>query len=597
MLYLFSRVPSPILHSHSLFFFQFWKHFFEVSADVSLSSHADGASTYDENVDQSREYAATESQTDPNSPSYHHSNANRGGGEETLGTIQADGDDSLEQALNAGSRHLRASSPPNRNGGKYIQEESPFERLKNEVQSEFGNYQQQGDMSSVSQVESIINQNRREKEKEDWNDDNNKGKGRNLGDYSESAIDSPPQISGPSRNNRVGRTSSSPKKLLNKVLTAEQRKASGIGASRTGLPTKIQATTPRGPARIDRNPFASQSNNNGVKQGRDSLDSNPSPNKWNGIADLRKTPLTGPSTKSKSKTKASSPKKKSSSAAAAVGNEWDSDSDEDGSLAWPPGMSPPVTMQFSVPRSKYLKTPAKEAAKMVVEDLLRTVGGTSPALREREKREKELKMSLRKPPNFNESSSTSSSRLLSSTSRNQDVGGKKSPAFPSGPVNTPLKKSTKEKVREIRNLDSNSTKGNSNANANRRRDSMPTPPSITRHISVKDSENSISSSSSNAPRQSTTPSVAPGRQTSVVPGSVASNAGSLGGKSASSKLMDQDEDGADEDDDDDEVPENLGTKLSKVALGTSSAGVDKLLEYGNVSREDFLSCCDSICSF
>lgn len=488
--------------------------------------------------------------------------------------------------MNAGSRHLRASSPPNRNGGKYIQEESPFERLKNEVQSEFGNYQQQGDMSSVSQVESIINQNRREKEKEDWNDDNDKGKGRDLGDYSESAIDSPPQISGPSRNNRVGgvgRTSSSPKKLLNKVLTAEQRKASGIGASRTGLPTKIQATTPRGPARIDRNPFTSQSNNNGGKQSRDSLDSNPSPNKWNGIADLRKTPLTGPSTKSKSKTKASSPKKKSS--AAAVGNEWDSDSDEDGSLAWPPGMSPPVTMQFSVPRSKYLKTPAKEAAKMVVEDLLRTVGGTSPALREREKKEKELKMSLRKPSNnFNESSSTSS-RLLT-TSRNQDVGGKKSSAFPSGPVNTPLKKSTKEKVREIRNLDSNSTKGN----ANRRRDSMPTPPSITRHISVKDSENSISSSSSNAPRQSTTPSVAPGRQASVVPGSVASNAGSLGGKSASSKLMDQDEDGADDDDDDDEVPENLGTKLSKVALGTSSAGVDKLLEYGNVSREDFPLC-------
>ena len=42
-------------------------------------------------------------------------------------------------------------------------------------------------------------------------------------------------------------------------------------------------------------------------------------------------------------------------------------------------MSPPVTMQFSVPRSKYLAAPAKEAARMVVDDLLRTVDGKGSA--------------------------------------------------------------------------------------------------------------------------------------------------------------------------------------------------------------------------
>ena len=44
-------------------------------------------------------------------------------------------------------------------------------------------------------------------------------------------------------------------------------------------------------------------------------------------------------------------------------------------MALPDGMSPPVTMQFSVPQSKYKKTPAKEAARRVVHDLLRSVGG------------------------------------------------------------------------------------------------------------------------------------------------------------------------------------------------------------------------------
>ncbi|MCJ1444944.1 MAG: DASH complex subunit ask1 [Stictis urceolatum] len=53
---------------------------------------------------------------------------------------------------------------------------------------------------------------------------------------------------------------------------------------------------------------------------------------------------------------------------------WDSDSDEE-ELA--EGMSPPKTMQFHVPQSKLLKTPAQEASKRIVEDLLATAGGNS----------------------------------------------------------------------------------------------------------------------------------------------------------------------------------------------------------------------------
>jgi len=49
---------------------------------------------------------------------------------------------------------------------------------------------------------------------------------------------------------------------------------------------------------------------------------------------------------------------------------WDSDSDEDDAF----GMSPPKTMQFAVPQSRLLQTPAREASRRIVEDLLMTAG-------------------------------------------------------------------------------------------------------------------------------------------------------------------------------------------------------------------------------
>jgi hypothetical protein len=48
----------------------------------------------------------------------------------------------------------------------------------------------------------------------------------------------------------------------------------------------------------------------------------------------------------------------------------DSDDDSDHEL----GMSPPVTMQFSLPASKLVKTPARTAAMNIVEEVLRTAG-------------------------------------------------------------------------------------------------------------------------------------------------------------------------------------------------------------------------------
>ncbi|KAF2762327.1 hypothetical protein EJ05DRAFT_205822 [Pseudovirgaria hyperparasitica] len=50
--------------------------------------------------------------------------------------------------------------------------------------------------------------------------------------------------------------------------------------------------------------------------------------------------------------------------------EWDSDDDFEEEL----GFSPPKTMQFHVPQSRLLQTPAREASKRIVEDLLLTAG-------------------------------------------------------------------------------------------------------------------------------------------------------------------------------------------------------------------------------
>ncbi|GCB22711.1 DASH complex subunit ask1 [Aspergillus awamori] len=53
---------------------------------------------------------------------------------------------------------------------------------------------------------------------------------------------------------------------------------------------------------------------------------------------------------------------------------WDSDDDFDDGDDEDMGPSPPKTMQFHIPQSRLMKTPAKEASKRIVEDLLFTAG-------------------------------------------------------------------------------------------------------------------------------------------------------------------------------------------------------------------------------
>ncbi|KAK8091149.1 hypothetical protein PG994_000654 [Apiospora phragmitis] len=50
---------------------------------------------------------------------------------------------------------------------------------------------------------------------------------------------------------------------------------------------------------------------------------------------------------------------------------WDSDDEDDGVFG---GMSPPKTIQFALPPSKLMQTPAREASKRIVDDILLTAG-------------------------------------------------------------------------------------------------------------------------------------------------------------------------------------------------------------------------------
>lgn len=274
-------------------------------------------------------------------------------------------------------------------------------------------------------------------------------------------------------------------------------------------PPKVQATPRRDSAK--KNPFAKPITRTSKQQHASTSSSDadavrkPDSPRWNGIADLRKTPLSHIN-RSPVRKGIKADKGKSSS---------NVDEDDEDSLAWPAGMSPPVTMQFSVPRSRYNKTPAKEAAKLVVDDLLRTVESSTPAARRRLMQERqEGKGQIPRGPQLR--------------SGEQSIPSSNLPG-------TPL--------------------GTGKRRPNKGRTSMPTPPTVTKRAvgTIRPSGSTQKESTPKTMKTNKTPSTA-------------------------SRLIDEDEEGqslANE-----EVPEDLGTGLSKLAISRPGAadGMDKLFE-------------------
>lgn len=337
--------------------------------------------------------------------------------------------------------------------------ESPFERLRMEVQADRD--------ASMSQAEVLLAKHRAN---------------RAAREQSLLAEGEPPTTSKPAPNDEGISTRSpakiraGPSKLLTKVLNAEQRKVD----SRADGDSPGKALSLRS------------------RLGGD--------DEWDGIADLRKTPRHGPSGKG-SKSQRHRSKKASDKN---VHKEWE-DNDDDDSFAWPAGMSPPVTMQFSVPKSKYAKTPAKEAARLLVDDLLRTAEAGPGTLR----RERERKAALQ--PND------------SAVKRTSAVG-------------TPLKKGPLGRIAD---------------GPQKRRDSMPTPPTLTKY------------GSDSRPAKSSTPAAV---QTA------SNDSPALGSATAANKrsamLLDEGED------------EGEATGLPELGTASATPDLDSLLEIDYKEGDD-----------
>ncbi|CAD6890516.1 unnamed protein product [Tilletia controversa] len=237
------------------------------------------------------------------------------------------------------------------------------------------------------------------------------------------------------------------------------------------------------------------------------LNAEASARRWDGIADLRSTPLNARGKRfgarvgaaSGSKRLSASPRK--TSTVSRYVPEWSDDEEQDDEGdSLPPliGMSPPRTIQFSVPRSRYMNTPAKEAARQMVDDVLRTIDTIADP----------LAVAARYAP----TASSSSSKPLASV------------------VGTPLRK--------------DKHKANSK---NRPRDSLPTPPTVTklpsRPLSAYLAETKAALSAGKPPN--TTPLGAPGNARtlgSAVSAGATSAPDSRGVGSNAGRVMDEGED-------------------------------------------------------
>ncbi|KIS71084.1 uncharacterized protein UMAG_00995 [Mycosarcoma maydis] len=471
---------------------KFWKTFYEVSANVSLTAHVQDESEFDDNSqgadvtqsgNESRENATFTS--DDGVPSPHSETGSIIYNEMDVSLASDGGDanehDAADQSVQqAPADRARAASPPRfsnasmaaaarREAAQRKQQkphhredqenmfdpaESPFERLRRDITSGLGKRINDPSMdqssfmaSSSTKPPSRMTNTERDRAALAQGIENlgrtHTGKSGHLLDADSSDASSVHELARfTSSATSAGRmkTSSTPKKgaLLNKVLNSEHKRNKGRLSY-----TKIQAT-PRS-SQSKSNPFAP-----------------PSVRMWDGIVDLRKTPLTSKIKGTKSSKAASSSKRggaaKKNDAQADDDAEWDSDSSDQDSLGWPAGMSPPVTMQFSVPQSRYAQTPAKEAAKMMVDDLLRSVGASSPAQRVWPK-------------------SAIKNRSDQATSENGASSRKQ-------PVATPLRMSRKEAKQHDRQI-----------STGRRRNSIPTPPTLTKRgpsLAQQDTPNSSS---------------------------------------------------------------------------------------------------------
>lgn len=450
---------------------QFWQDFFITAAQVPLKRSEEGETSQGYDANDHSGYGDNSGSTREDSPGYDQSTSQdgsplpRGAGVARKGrrTNDSQADDSFnEDDLYRNGRNARASPAPHQDPeASWASVDSVFDRLKKEMATETVD-------STMSRAENRLAQHRAAKDArerallENGTEDGAGTDVKGLAETAKGLAISKGKSVPPSMFRSPAKLHHGTPKLLNKVLNAEQKKAD------------TKQRTP-GAGESKRNPF--QPNGAGSS-------------KWNGIADLRETPLA--TNKIRSKGGASSKKANAgvSTPQRNAGKAWYDDSDED--IALPPGMSPPVTMQFSVARSRYDKTPAKEAARHIVADVLRTCEGPSTVARDRQK--------LLQQQRANVGSTASPAAYLKA--------GKTGVTASNSVVASPLKKGP--------------------AGPQKRRDSMPTPPTLTKTF-----------------KTDKTPA---GASAAGIPGSAASSAAASGHRAA--RLFDEGEEGVEDGGDD-----------------------------------------------
>ncbi|KAK0566690.1 hypothetical protein OC844_000596 [Tilletia horrida] len=310
------------------------------------------------------------------------------------------------------------------------------------------------------------------------------------------------------------------------------------------------------------------------------LNAEASVRRWDGIADLRSTPLNARGKRfgarlgaaSGSRRLSTSPQKgkgasQSTQLKTQTVQEWsdeeDADEDEEGD-SLPPllGMSPPQTLQFSVPRSRYMNTPAKEAARLMVDDVLRTIDGIADP----------LAMAAR----------TRQERTADAARQQAALSGSSSSRPHPSVVGTPLRKD----------------KPKSKSTINRGRDSLPTPPTLTK-LPPRPLASYISDHAA-APttglQASTTPLAAPGTARTL--GSAGSSAGvvvpgSIGTRSNAGRVMDEGEDEGAAGFDFSELQLRQGTSAAAVPGSADAVSQDRVGTLLNLDDEDSDSQSDS----
>jgi DASH complex subunit ASK1 len=316
---------------------KFWKQFFEASANVSLSGveerdEEEEETTYSQSHEGGSTYVTSTSQ--PGDDTLH------ADGEEHESYDQAD-DSLLENGDISGSTPRPPQSKSIANGKpKFADYPSPYEALKRELKGRAAKGQDDRDNIQISPT--------------------TPGQ-RRLPDISMTPTSSPFDPASYLRSTTQRRTGNDP--LLHRVLDKNYRlqatpytthKANKTPANKPSWRDTISpmSSPPAAAPQLHAEIFSSP-----IRQ----LYNRPTAPRTPGVS--IQTPAKG--------------KGREAAAKLAEKDEisWESDSDEDADGVYKElGMSPPKTIQFAFPQSRLLQTPAREASKSIVEDLLKTAG-------------------------------------------------------------------------------------------------------------------------------------------------------------------------------------------------------------------------------